>query len=242
MLRRTFFLAGFLAFLSIEIAQGGPIATAYRPFVCGLDGPCPAHIGTTQTPTAAQAAVFSSALFEAYWDSQGISHTGPAAWTFQDVNAQGTIIGSVNDSGSVHGAFIYMQGLGLVCCTTDELFLSDINDANVVVGVVPLEQPAFALAGPNTDGELFSSLHILPHPTLGADQGHGHLSEISNDGRVLGVLDFALGGGTVALNPVPEPGTGLLAMMSLMVVIGRRALKGRKHSAERVTARGDLRM
>jgi hypothetical protein len=194
-------------------------------------------------PTPAQAAVFSSALFADFFEASGVvNFLEPFEWIFSDVNALGTIIGSVHDAfySSVNTEFIYMQGSGLACCNVDsDLFvLTDINDKNVVVGQTAYGPPLIAVADSDA-GQQVNYLNVLPHPIVGSyDATWGRLWEISDQGTLLGPLAFSGGEFRVLLTPVPEP-SNVFAILSavLILFVGRmtiareRAAKNVRHSA-----------
>jgi hypothetical protein len=244
------------------LGHAGPIAPAYRVLICGIDVACPAHIrswgGAKAEQIEEQLAVLPDALFR-FYESQEITYEGdpflPFFGHFRDANARGTMIGGVgHQGGNFHSQFIYLPHRGVFCCTLDWPFvLNDINDLDVVVGATMYQAPHGSFLDPFVgEGELYYPFivvaehrhtlgYVAPplfHHVLGAVV-EGELTEISNDGLMLG-KDFRFFGnpGTynVMLVPIPEPSSGIMVLGALLF-FARTALMRRSRNVPAEPAR-----
>jgi hypothetical protein len=173
-----------------------------------------------RTPTASELTGLDSNAFDTFF-----SVDLPFTWGIVDSSANGWIIGVVGGQpGYSDVSFVFHRGLGVTCCRVEELNLTDINSAGVIVGnevdSIPFYGPASAFDGVPLSFCCISDYNFPANAPLFDEFGHpweqaGNFHAISEDGQRI-----QTGAGVLYLTaPTPESSTWFLMGTGMLLIL-----------------------
>ena len=182
---------------------------------------------TVRMPTAGELSRLTSDAFDAFFGVPDLH----LQWAVTDSNSHGWIIGTFRGS-SYDGSFVFRGGT-ITCCWEDEMWLTDINESDQIVGSSHFGRIAvFGTAirlNASGDGAYFdwssvadiaADAALFPLGMQGAPGVNDFLS-ISEDGtRIMtraGIL-YLTDPNLSSASSVPEPGAGLLVCSGAVLI------------------------